>query len=342
MVADAASSSDEEAFPAAPDGPEPWMAVRLSPRRAGFVVLVLGLEVTALVLTGGSTSALVPLLMLPPLLGALSFRSEAEARLWFTGTFIALAIAAAYELTQPPRPIPTAALGVTTTIAVGLGYWGARHLRDGLFAARRRAHRANEEAVAAVAELHRYQLETAATFAHELKNPLFAMQGLATLLRRRGAREPELAEELDALVADVHGMTTAVTELLDFSRAIHPESLRRVPLRACLEAQCAALGIEGQSLAIAPDLVLVAEPRKLERILRALARPGRLGCLHAQASLDGERVRLDLAVAVELSAPDDGLELATALAAQQGGELLVRRAPTFLATLFMPRHLGSL
>ncbi|MBL8786049.1 MAG: hypothetical protein JNJ59_14210 [Deltaproteobacteria bacterium] len=342
MVADVASSPAEDAFAAAPDAPMPWEGARLSPRRASLVVLVLVLEAAALILTGGSTSALVPLLMLPPLLGALSFRSEVEAKLWFTGTFLVLALATVTELTQAPRPIPTAALGVTTTIAVGLGYWGARHLRDGLFAARQRAHHANEEAVAAVAELHRYQLETAATFAHELKNPLFAMQGLATLVRRRGAREPELAAELDALVADVHGMTTAVTELLDFSRAVHPESLRRVPLLACLEAQCSALGIADHSFAIAADLVLVAEPRKLERILRALARPGRLGRLHAQAGLDGERVRLDLAVAVELSGSDDGLELATALAAQQGGELQVRRAPSFLATLFMPRHLGTL
>jgi hypothetical protein len=137
-------------------------------------------------------------------------------------------------------------------------------------------------------------------------------------------------------------MTAAVTELLDFSRPIHPESLRRVPLSSCLAAQCAALGIEDHHLTIAADLVLVAEPRKLERILRALARPGRLGRLHAQAQIDGERVRLDLAVAVELTGRDDGLDLATALAAQQGGELVVRRAPTFLATLFMPRHLGTL
>ena len=58
------------------------------------------------------------------------------------------------------------------------------------------------EAIAAVGSLHQHQLATAASFAHELKNPLAAMQGLATLVRRRGTREPELAAELDAIVAD--------------------------------------------------------------------------------------------------------------------------------------------
>lgn len=308
--------------------------------RSIVIVAVLALELLALVATGKSTSPLLPLVMLPPLLvGALTWCSAPEAWLWFGGTFVVIAIAVAIEMTQAPVPIPTDALALTTSASVLLGYAGARLLRRRLEDATARAHAANVEAIAAVGALHAHQLATAASFAHELKNPLAAMQGLATLVRRRATREPELADELEALVADVHAMGVAVSELLDFSRAIHPESLKRVALHDLLRAQCDDLGVTLAGSDMPDDLTLVAEPRKLARVLREVVRFARVAPLTVTGRVEGDRVRLDFthvgqasdAVAAELA-------LAVALAAQQGGTLTITNTPGFTATLRMPRH----
>lgn len=66
-------------------GGEPWGRTRLSPLSISLVLVLLSVELVVLVATGGTTSALMPLVMLPPLLGALRFKSEAETRLWSRG-----------------------------------------------------------------------------------------------------------------------------------------------------------------------------------------------------------------------------------------------------------------
>ncbi len=168
--------------------PPPSLAAgRLALTRAGLIVIVLVAELVALAATGSSTSPLAPLLMVPPLLGALTRSSTSEAHLWFGGTF-AVVLVATWELTQPPGAAAPFALATTTALAVLLGYSGAAHLRRRLAQAQARAHEANVEAIAAVGSLHQHQLATAASFAHKLKNPLAAMQGLATLVRRRATR----------------------------------------------------------------------------------------------------------------------------------------------------------
>ncbi len=307
--------------------PSSLAAGRLALTRAGLIVVVLVAELVALAATGSSTSPLAPLLMVPPLLGALTRSSTSEALLWFGGTFAVVVLAAAWELTQPPGAAAPLALATTTALAVLLGYSGAAHLRRRLAQAQARAHEANVEAIAAVGSLHQHQLATAASFAHELKNPLAAMQGLATLVRRRGTREPELAAELDAIVADVHRMSAAVSELLDFSRAIHPESLERVALRPLI-TRLASAPID---LRVPDDLSLVAEPRKLERVLRALLA---LGAVGVDGSTVGAEVHLEVVLA---RAPSDtnALALASALAAQKGGRIAARGASF---TLCRPRH----
>jgi len=295
------------------------------------ITLVLALELVALASTGSSGSPLAPLLMVPPLLGALAFASASEAYLWFGGTSLVMFVAAIYELTQPPMAIATGPLAATTALAAVLGHTGSMHLRRRLEAARRRARDANEEAIAAVGALHQHQLATAASFAHELKNPLAAMQGLATLVRRRAAREPELAADLDAIVADVHGMSAAVTGLLDFSRAIHPDNLQRVALRPLIARLAAAAGRGTLELHVSDDLSLLAEPRKLERVLRTLLGP-------EAVAIGGEVVGTEVRLEVVLARPiidSDATAIAAALAAQQGGELHLGASSL---TLRMPRH----
>ncbi len=120
-------------------------------------------------------------------------------------------------------------------------------------------------------------------------------------------------------------MSAAVSELLDFSRAIHPESLERMALRPLI-TRLASASID---LRVPDDLSLVAEPRKLERVLRALLALGAVG-------VDGTTVGAEVHLEVVLArAPSDtnAIALASALAAQQGGRIDVRGASFTLCML---------
>lgn len=66
----------------------------------------------------------------------------------------------------------------------------------------------------------------AAGVAHEIRNPLSSIKGLALLLRGRLDNDALAAENLDVLVAEVERLNRSIGELLDFARPGHLETTR--------------------------------------------------------------------------------------------------------------------
>jgi two-component system, sporulation sensor kinase E len=69
----------------------------------------------------------------------------------------------------------------------------------------------------------RHVRELAASVAHEIRNPLGAIQNSVSLLRRDLAMEEEDRTLLDIILGETERMGKIVTQFLDFGRPIHPE-----------------------------------------------------------------------------------------------------------------------
>jgi two-component system sensor histidine kinase HydH len=100
--------------------------------------------------------------------------------------------------------------------------------------------------------------------AHELRNPLSSIKGLAVLLKAKVAGDPEGNNTADLLVQEVERLNRSISELLDYAR---PEKLQLQPvsLKTILEKAATLVGIDAESLGItisrsfisSGDLVLV-------------------------------------------------------------------------------------
>jgi two-component system sensor histidine kinase HydH len=147
----------------------------------------------------------------------------------------------------------------------------------------------------------------AAGVAHEVRNPLSSIKGLATILGGKfpvGSQEEESAR---VLVREVERLNRAITELLDFAR---PLPLRPQPLavRRLLEDSLALVRTDAQALGIeirieVPDglPLLAADPDRLNQVLlnlylNAIQAMEAGGTLTVTASLAADGRRLILAV----------------------------------------------
>ncbi len=64
--------------------------------------------------------------------------------------------------------------------------------------------------------------EMSAGIAHEIRNPLGAIQGFAKLLQRKFANDDPSWDMAQGIIAEVNGLNTLVTEFLDFARPKEP------------------------------------------------------------------------------------------------------------------------
>jgi len=106
----------------------------------------------------------------------------------------------------------------------------------------------------------------AAGVAHEVRNPLSSIKGLALLLKGKFARDSRDSETAELLIQQVERMNRTVSELLSFARPA-PLNMQRTSLRDLLEdtlrlidADAANMGIRTR-LDIAGDLQDVAADR---------------------------------------------------------------------------------
>ncbi len=205
-----------------------------------------------------------------------------------------------------------------------------------------------------------------AEIAHELKNPLASVKGLAALLAKDASGRS--AEHLAVLRREVDRMEGVLDEFLNFSRPLVPLSLERVDLRvvasmvgALHEGVAAERGVRLLIVESAPMIVL-CDARKVQQVLINLVQNA------IDASPRGREVRIDFttihaSVSVRVSdegagvAPEIaarvfepgvttktrgsglGLTAARGLARQHGGELTLRPQPErgTIAELTVPR-----
>jgi len=97
----------------------------------------------------------------------------------------------------------------------------------------------------------------AAGVAHELRNPLSSIKGLAMLLKGRVVDDIEGRKTADVLVQEVERLNRSISELLDYAR---PEKLQTttIGLHAVLEKASTLVGVDAtaQNIRIIPSLTL--------------------------------------------------------------------------------------
>lgn len=122
-----------------------------------------------------------------------------------------------------------------------------------------------------LASRNREILSVASTVAHELKNPLTSIQGLAQLMARNAQPGTKDAERLEVVRREVARMTTVLDEFRNFSRPLSGLSLDKSRLRSVIrdvvvlnEGRAEARGVS-LTLRDGDDVSLVCDPQKVKQ-----------------------------------------------------------------------------
>lgn len=316
--------------------------------------------------TGGLGSPLLPILFVFTFLIALVIGRDPSLRPYLAtqvATVVVLTVAQLLGwvdaltpawLAPGFTPVHTVAAGATLTLLVGFAARFGAYLRSLLDQVLGRV----VDTRADLLEAHRTQAEEltalSGAIAHELKNPLASVKGLASLLAR-DVVDGKPAERLVVLRREVDRMQAVLEEFLTFSRPLVPTVAAPTDLRA-LAHEVAALheGLardRGQRVVVTgPGGRAAADARKTRQVLINLVQNA------LEASPAGTSVVLDVATIgadVEVRVDDTGpgpdrelgarlfdpgvttkptgnglgLTIARSLARQQGGELTLEGLP---------------
>jgi signal transduction histidine kinase len=351
----------------------------LSPGRIfGIVGSVLCVHETLVVVTGGITSPFVIVLPVTLLVASIGV---GRAR-WVAVLVAAVALggwilavlgwtAPAFEpalIARGPTPPALAALiaAILTAATITAAVAGIR-LRGALDRAVTSAAESNRELVQSMRERNHELLALAGALAHELKNPLSAIRGLAALQARRQEPGSKAAEQMAVLLDEVGRMGSILDELASFARPARVLALERVDpaqiVRQIVSIHEPLAAERGVSLAVHVDDVglLACDPSKLKQILVNLlqnaidasdqggeveARVAKYGDSHlfriedrGSGLSDAVRGRLFTAGATtKVAGSGLGLTIAHAIATEHGGTLTLseRKGGGCVAELRVP------
>lgn len=273
---------------------------------------------------------------------------------------------------RPPMPARVFTLALIFTVLLVVARAVGRSVRRAFDLMLRRTLRAQGESLRAHAERAEELTALSAEIAHELKNPLASVKGLAGLLSGQ-LPEGKGAERLAVLRREVDRMQSILDEFLNFSRPLVPLALGTHDLAALcreVEALHEGLALEREvRLEVVGDGHVPArcDPRKVKQVLINLvqnaldaAPPGSAVTLEAVAAAGGGAVALvmdrgqglDAALGGKVFEPGVttkeagsglGLTIARALARQHGGDLHLeaREGGGTVARLTLPAEPGA-
>jgi len=353
----------------------------LSPLRIlGVVGSILCVHLALVVASGGITSPFVIVLPLT-IFGV----SVAVGRHGFVAAAVAAVVVSAWALalagwtapgfepalfargSAPPALILFIAviLTIAPTASALAGSW----LRGAFDRAVLSAAEANRELVQSMRERNDELLAMSGALAHELKNPLAAIRGLAALQARKQEPGSKSAEQMAVLLEEVGRMSAILDELSSFSRPARHLDLEPIDptaiVRQIVKIHEPLAAERGVSLTVQESGVgsLRCDPRKLKQILvnllqNALDASEKGGEVCARLALDGRmhvfciedrgcgladamRGRLFTVGATTKTAGSGlGLTIARAIATQHGGTLTLseREGGGCVAELRLPTH----
>jgi signal transduction histidine kinase len=181
-------------------------------------------------------------------------------------------------------------MAVLSVLAVGISAVGIalRSMSDSMLV---RSLEARSETLKVHAERLQDLITLSGEIAHELKNPLASIKGLAQLIEVEPRRAPE---RLKFLQGEVDRMRGILDEFLNFSRPLSPLSQEAVDMGdLCRWVVALHEGVAGarQLVLVAPpdlDFQVCCDPRKTKQMLVNLMQNA------VEASQDGGEVRVDL------------------------------------------------
>lgn len=177
------------------------------------------------------------------------------------------------------RHLALAALGFVAVLALGLGWRELTRVAD-LRLKLLRSHEMNE---------HLKEMNLAAAgLAHETRNPLNLVSGLAQALRRNPANTDLVSQHAEAILGEVDRITGRLNEFLDYSRP-QPPTCTAVPLDDLLQDVMRTLDMDREDRRITLDVngagtVVMADRAQLRQVVfnlllnafQAVAQDGRV------------------------------------------------------------------
>ncbi len=231
--------------------------------------------VTTVAATGGLRSPMLPALGTASVVPVIFFGAQAATR-WLTASLIVLFTLVALMPTSwlgPVLPhdhyVAAAIVSFGWTIAIITNF--VSRVLAATHAATCAVDVLNEERVAAAAE-HAGRLQAVgAKVAHELKNPLASIKGLAQLVSR-SPDAPRTKERLDVMQAEVARMEAILSEYLSFSRPLEDLRPQSVDVAEVTSSALAAVAgrVESGRITVHADTrvtTIEADPRRLQEAL---------------------------------------------------------------------------
>ena len=247
-------------------------------------------------LSGGVRSPFLPLMLAPVVIAFAAFGRRAQSASIATVFALLVASLAALPHGWPwpriPQPYDVAMTSVTAIVALVLAYVGVAQLSDTLGQSRESVIRLREDALLGAMDRLRSQETMREKLAHELKNPLASIKGLAQL-SVDDAPNASAKRRFDVLLTAVGHMEDVLEEYLSFSRPVGDLERSALDLDEVVDEALELVSTPANAADVelrrsgSAGEVLADRRRILEALLNVLTNA-------IEASAAGSRVRVDL------------------------------------------------